>query len=137
MPNGVILSEQAFRDLQRQLRDLRAELRQLQPNQVRKGFVNNLMVLLDDDLYAADDMISDEDATTATGSVQGIDANGDMFDTGRNVTVTNRFENINIAAGTLCKVEWINGEWQPYAADCPVISSSSLNPGGPVESTEP
>ena len=96
-----------------------------------------MMVILDDDLNFAEDMVSDEDAATATGSVQGIDSDGDLFDTGKNVTVVNRFENIAIASGTLVKVEWINGEWQPYAADCPAISSSSLNPSGPVESTEP
>ena len=43
-------------------------------------------------------------------------------------TVTNRFENISLDAGTLVGIEWIDGEWQPYKADCSPQSESI--PGG-------
>jgi hypothetical protein len=60
--------------------------------------------------------------------------NGNLVNTGRTITITNRFENISVDAGTYAKAEWIDGEWQLYAADCPGGSESSgsidTNPGG-------
>jgi hypothetical protein len=34
------------------------------------------------------------------------------------ITVVNRFRYIDLPSGTICKAEWIEGEWQIYAADC-------------------
>jgi hypothetical protein len=56
--------------------------------------------------------------STATMSVWGKDANGDMVDTGRNETVVNRFERIGFAAGVPCEARWIDGEWRLVTADC-------------------
>jgi len=56
--------------------------------------------------------------STATMSVWGRDANGDMVDTGRNETVVNRFERIGFAAGVPCEARWIDGEWRLVTADC-------------------
>lgn len=56
--------------------------------------------------------------STATMSVWGRDANGDMVDTGRNETVVNRFERISVAADTIVEARWIDGEWRLMAADC-------------------
>lgn len=83
------------------------------------GFVQpqrNLIVVLDGDLAAAADKATSP--ATATGSVWQKDSDGDLVDSGSNITVTNRFENVSISSGTQVKVEWIVGEWQPYAADC-------------------
>ena len=55
---------------------------------------------------------------TATLSVWHKDALGNYEDSGRNVTVTNRFENLSFAAGQIMRVAYIDGEWQPTAADC-------------------
>lgn len=56
--------------------------------------------------------------STATMSVWGKDASGNMVDTGRNETVVNRFERIGLTSGAIVHAEWIDGEWRVYAADC-------------------
>ncbi len=85
--------------------------------------VSNRMVVLDEDLYAAEDRVSIP--STAQASIQAIDSSGELYDTGEDLTVTSRFENISVPADTLMKVEFLHGEWQPYASDCPSVSSSS------------
>ena len=55
---------------------------------------------------------------TATLSVWQKNSSGDYEDSGRNVEVTNRFENLSFASGQIMRVGWIDGEWQPTAADC-------------------
>jgi len=47
--------------------------------------------------------------------------------TAETLTVVNRFENISLDAGTVIAVEWIDGEWQPYKADCLPQSESALS----------
>lgn len=96
---------------------------------------------LNTDLLAAVD--SWTDPSTATAHVyrkyNGLD---DMKWSGDTITIVNRFENISVDAGTYCKAEWIDGEWQLYAADCPasfsqssltvsVDPSASVSTGGP------
>ena len=57
-------------------------------------------------------------ATRAASVGGGVVGSGNYEDSGRNVTVTNRFENLSFAAGQILRVGWIDGEWQPTAADC-------------------
>ena len=76
----------------------------------------NRQAILDADLLAAVDMFADP--STATAHLIGRKANGDLEVLDETVTVVNRFENISIDADTYIKIEWIDGEWQPYAADC-------------------
>lgn len=76
----------------------------------------NRQAILDADLLAAVDMFADP--STATAHILRRKANGDLEVTQQVVTVVNRFENISIDADTYIKIEWIDGEWQPYAADC-------------------
>lgn len=79
---------------------------------------------LTQDLLAAVD--SWTDPSTATAHVfEKYDGANDMKWSGRTITIVNRFENISVDAGTYCKAEWIDGEWQLYAADCPGGSASS------------
>lgn len=82
---------------------------------------------LTQDLLAAVD--SWTDPSTATAHVfEKYNSTNDMKWSGRTITIVNRFENISVDAGTYCKAEWIDGEWQLYAADCPAsFSGSSLN----------
>lgn len=58
------------------------------------------------------------DPSTATARILRRKADGDLTPSCDSITVTNRFMNISIDSGTYAKVEWIDGEWQPYAADC-------------------
>jgi hypothetical protein len=82
----------------------------------------HLLCVLTEDLYAAVSWLTDP--STAQAAVAQKNASGDYYLTTRRITVTNRFENISLDAGTLVGVEWIDGEWQPYKADCTPQSES-------------
>jgi len=89
-----------------------------------QGVVNplNRQAVLQEDLLAAVDSFTDP--STALAEIIRRKANGDLESSGEVVTVVNRFENISIDVGTYIKIEWMDGEWQPYAADCPSESAS-------------
>lgn len=82
-----------------------------------------LQAILQEDLYAA--VNTKRDPSTAICRILRRKRNGDLKLTTEEKTVVNRFKNISIDSGTYIKIEWIDGEWQPYAADCPEGSSSS------------
>ena len=86
----------------------------------------NMLGVLQSDLYAAVDWKSDP--STAIVRIARKTAAGNYELTTQQETVTNRFENISLDAGTLVGIEWIDGEWQPYKADCSPQSESI--PGG-------
>lgn len=56
--------------------------------------------------------------STATASVYYCDSSGDLVDSGRNITVTNYFEHIEVLAGTLAIATWTAGHWRLTSADC-------------------
>lgn len=85
--------------------------------------MRRLQVIMAADLLAA--VNTKRDPSTATARVLKRKSNGDLKLTSREITVVNRFLNISIDAGTYAKAEWIDGEWQLYAADCPGESASS------------
>jgi hypothetical protein len=74
-------------------------------------------VIFETDLAAA--VNTKRDPSTATARILRRETNGDLTSTCDSITVINRFMNISIDSGTYAKVEWLDGEWQPYAADCP------------------
>ena len=82
----------------------------------------NRQAILQSDLLAAVNTLTDR--STALAEVLQRKTNGDLETTGQVVTVVNPFQEISIDAGTYIKIEWIDGEWQPYAADCPAQSAS-------------
>jgi len=51
---------------------------------------------------------------------------GDLQTTETLVTITNRYEGLALAVGTLVKIEFLDGEWSLYGADC-VDSSISAS----------
>ena len=79
-------------------------------------FGNKQAVLLDDLVAAVN---TKRDPSTARAAVLRRKANGDLTKTALILTVVNRFTQISVDAGTYLKIEHIDGEWQPYAADCP------------------
>ena len=83
---------------------------------LQDGRIQRLQVILGEDLLAAVDTLTDP--STAQANVLKRKTNGDLEITSRSITIVNRFENISIDAGTYAKAEWIEGEWQLYAADC-------------------
>ena len=84
----------------------------------------NLLGVLQSDLYAAVDWKSDP--STAIVRIARKNAAGNYELTTQEETVTNRFENISLDSGTLVGIEWIDGEWQPYKADCLPQSEGSF-----------
>jgi len=56
-------------------------------------------------------------AATATMRVWRKDASGTPV-AAETITVVNRFMFIDLPSNTIVKAEWIEGEWQLYAADC-------------------
>jgi hypothetical protein len=87
----------------------------------------NVQCKLMEDLLAAVDTFNDPSFATAKVIIR--NSSGDMELTQNTITIVNRFENISVEAGTYCKAEWIDGEWQLYAADCPgTLSASSFAP---------
>ena len=99
----------------------RTQRREFKP--LQDGQIQRLQVILGEDLLAAVDTLTDP--STAQANVLRRKANGDLEITSRSITIVNRFENISIDAGTYAKAEWIEGEWQLYAADCPAMSASA------------
>jgi hypothetical protein len=85
-------------------------------------FGNKQAVLLDDLVAAVN---TKRDPSTARAAVLRRKANGDLTKTTLILTVVNRFTQISVDSGTYIKIEHIDGEWQPYAADCPGGSASS------------
>ena len=95
---------------------------------LQDGRIQRLQVILGEDLLAAVDTLTDP--STAQANVLKRKTNGDLEITSRSITIVNRFENISVDAGTYAKAEWIEGEWQLYAADCPAMSASASVPAG-------
>ena len=86
----------------------------------------NLQAVLDEDLYAAEDTFNDPSTAIATILIR--DRYGNLRASTRKETVVNRNENISIDKDTYIKIEWIEGEWQPYSADCAPFSESLSQP---------
>lgn len=83
---------------------------------------DRLQVMLIEDLFAAVDTRRDPSYAWARVLVRKF--NGRLKLCCRRVRVVNRFKHISIDAWTYIKVEWIDGEYQPYAGDC---ASESLS----------
>ena len=86
----------------------------------------NLQAVLDEDLFAAEDTFTDPSTAVATILIR--DRFGNLRASTRKETVVNRFENISIDKDTYIKIEWIEGEWQPYSGDCAPFSESLSQP---------
>jgi len=96
---------------------------------LQDGRIQRVQVFLMEDLLAAVDTLTDP--STAKARVLAKKLNGDLEITTREITIVNRFENISIDSDTYAKAEWIDGEWQLYAADCaPGSTSMSIGSGG-------
>lgn len=76
----------------------------------------HLQVMLLEDLFAAVDTRKDPSYAWARVLVRKF--NGRLKLCCQKVRVVNRFKHISIDAWTYIKIEWIDGEYQPYAGDC-------------------
>lgn len=75
------------------------------------------------DIFAA--VNTKRDPSTGTARILHKKADGDLTLSTETVTIVNRFMHISVDSGTTVKLEWIDGEWQMYAADCSPGGSSS------------
>lgn len=126
MTKPNLLGEKALRQIARTVRE--NTRRTLNPHRPRGRWQQankpaNLQVILREDLFAAVNTLNDP--STAKAFVLQKSRNGNLKRTRRKITIVNRFHNISVDAGTYAKAEWIDGEWQLYAADCPGGSESS------------
>ena len=87
-----------------------------------RGNRHNLQVVLLTDLFAA--VNTKRDPSTATARILRKKSDGDLTLSTDEITIVNRFQHISVDAGTYAKAEWIDGEWQLYAADCATGASS-------------
>jgi len=110
------LSDAAIAQIKQLFRDFYAEIRQGVMRPTARNQQQRVMAVLDAELAAATD--KSNSPATATASVWTKNSSGNLADSGDNITVTNRFEQVAMSSGTLIKCEFILGEWQPYAADC-------------------
>ena len=83
---------------------------------------HRVQVIMTEDLFAA--VNTKRDPSTASARILQRTSGGDLSLSTDTVTIVNRFMHISVDAGTYAKAEWIDGEWQLYAADCSAGSSS-------------
>ena len=134
---GYQLSAEAIRQLKKLTREWFAYWKNELPTNLVPGVVRTQrrQAILEADLLAAVDTLTDP--STAPARLLDLTAGGDLELSDETVTVVNRFENISIDADTYVKIEFIDGEWQPYAADCGPQSESfsfASASGGPSAS---
>jgi hypothetical protein len=87
-----------------------------------RGLPLRIQVVMTTDLFAA--VNTKRDPSTASARILRRTSGGDLTLSTDTVTIVNRFMHISVDAGTYAKAEWIDGEWQLYAADCSPGSSS-------------
>lgn len=90
--------------------------------------IKRLQCVMQENLAAAVD--TQDDPSTGQAKILIKNAAGDMKLLSTEITIVNRFMNISILASTYFKAEYIDNEWQPYAADCPGTSSFSSSDVG-------
>ena len=110
------------RDLRSGRRSRDAELDLETPGNKPSRFRNHQAILLEDLLAAVHPL---RDPSTANAVVLKRNVAGDLVRSALILPIVNRFREISIDRGTYIKIEHIDGEWQPYAADCPSAGSTS------------
>lgn len=136
MADGILLGPKAIAQLQQMIREHTRRVRNGETQRRQYGGVrdNRRIAVLQADLYAAVDWMKDPSTAPALLARKAPDSS-DYILTDEEVTVTNRFENISLDNGTVIGIEFIDGEWQPYKADCsPESGSMSIFSAGGFES---
>jgi len=135
MATGLLLSEKAVQQLQQMMREHVRRMRNAESQRRQFGGVrdNRRIAVLQEDLVAAVDWLKNPSVATAKLARKKA-GTSDYIVTDEEVTVVNRFENISLDADTVVGIEFIDGEWQPYKADCgPESQSMSIYSAGDPE----
>ena len=121
---GYVLGSKAIAQIQRLIREDMRRLKNETPQSGRYSQTQrHVQVMMKADLLAAVDCQTDP--STAAAYVMRRTSGGDLETTDREITIVNRFQEISVDAGMYAKAEWIDGEWQLYAADCATDASFS------------
>jgi len=131
MADGILLGPKAIAQLQQMMREHTRRIRSSEPQRRQFGGVreNRRIAVLQEDLVAAVDWLKNPSVATAK-LARKKPGTSDYIVTDEEVTVVNRFENISLDTDTVIGIEWIDGEWQPYKADCTPGSESIPSVGG-------
>lgn len=76
-------------------------------------------VVLDAAIAAATNALTGP--ANATASVLGRNSDGELFDTGTDIEVVNRYEHITLDQYTLAVAAWVDTEWRLISADCDAL----------------
>jgi hypothetical protein len=145
MTTGLLLSQKAVQQLQQMMREHVRRMRNAEGQRRQFGGVrdNRRIAVLQEDLVAAVDWLKNPSVATAKLARKKL-GTSDYIVTDEEVTVVNRFENISLDADTVVGIEFIDGEWQPYKADCgpesqsmSIYSAGDPEPGASVGSSIP
>jgi len=123
MADGYMLTDGQMRDIRWAIRYLKRMISGGFFERPRQQVQRTRQVVLSQDLAAA--VNTKRDPSTAVARVLQRKRDGDLILLAETITIVNRFTQISVDAGTYAKAEWIDGEWQLYAADCPGGSASS------------
>ena len=135
MTTGLLLSQKAVQQLQQMMREHVRRMRNTESQRRQFGGVrdNRRIAVLQEDLVAAVDWLKNPSVATAK-LARKKPGTSDYIVTDEEVTVVNRFENISLDVDTVIGIEFIDGEWQPYKADCgPESQSMSIYSAGDPE----
>jgi hypothetical protein len=138
MSEGILLGPKAVQQLQQMIREHSRRIRNADGQRRQYGGArdNRRIAVLQEDLVAAVDWLKNPSVATAK-LARKKPGSSDYIVTNEEITVVNRFENISLDADTVLGVEFIDGEWQPYKADCgPESQSMSIYSAGGFESEE-
>ena len=134
MTEATVFGPKATEQIRKTVREVARMMRNPAISRARyTDGTKNVQVILMEDLLAAVDTLTDP--STAKARILAKKSNGDLEITTREITLVNRNQNISIDSGTYGKAEWIDGEWQLYAADCPSQSASVMSMGGGGETS--
>lgn len=117
MADGYMLTDGQMRDIRWAIRYLKRMIAGGMFEKPRQQMQRTRQVVLSQDLPAA--VNTKRDPSTATARILQRKRDGDLTLLEETITIVNRFTQISVDAGTYAKAEWIDGEWQLYAADCP------------------
>jgi hypothetical protein len=138
MTEGALLGPAAIAQLQKLMREHTRRMRNAESQRRQYGGVRDSrrIAVLQSDLLAAVDWMRDP-STALAKLARKKSGTSDYILTDEEVIVVNRFENISLDSGTVLGIEWIDGEWQPYKADCsPESGSMSIYSAGGFESAQ-
>lgn len=139
MADGILLGPKAIAQLQQMIREHTRRIRSSESQRRQYGGPrdNRRIAVLQADLLAAVDWMRDPSTAPAL-LARKEPGSSDYILTNEEVAVVNRFENISLDNGTVIGIEYIDGEWQPYKADCsPDSGSMSIYSAGGFESFGP